>query len=67
MTTRLSSIAHLTDRLKSVMRQSSPRKKWPPLALLPGDMLAEGETRSRPNFIAYQVCVSQDGACMCMV
>ena len=55
MAARLPSIAFLTDRVKSVMRKGSPRKKWPPLALLPGDVLEEGQTRLKPNFIAYQV------------
>ena len=61
MSARLPSIVHLTDHVKSVMRAASPRKKWPSLLLLPGDIVEKTDNKRRPNFIAYQV-----RTCLCV-
>ena len=55
MSARLPSVANLANQVKAALKSGTPRKKWPPLALLPGDIKDPSQTKHRPNFVAYQV------------
>ena len=55
MSARLPSAANLANQVKSVLTRGTPRKKWPVLAQLPGEIRNPAETKHRPNFVAYQV------------
>ncbi len=56
LSTRLTSLAGLTDYIKRVFRQGSPHKNWPPILQLPGEIRPpETDGDFKPNFVAYQV------------
>ena len=55
LSTRISSIAGLTDYIRSVMKEDRSHPSWPPLATLPGEVQPEDGSTLRPNLVAYQV------------
>ena len=55
MSARLPSIANLASYIRSVFTSGTPRKKWPPIAQLPGEVRDPAEKKFKPNFVAYQV------------
>lgn len=55
MSARLPSAANLANQVRSRFVTATPRKKWPTLALLPGEVRNPSETKHQPNFVAYQV------------